>query len=69
VNSRSANSRLRRPQPSSTARIARSRLPLSGIGRLAEPAGFLCGEPISQPYAQLFDTLHAPNAGGKFRAE
>ena len=32
VNSRSANSRLRRPQPSSTANIARSRLPLSVLG-------------------------------------
>ncbi len=71
VKSRSANSRRRSPQPSNTARIARSRFPLSvfRVWRLPEATGFLGREPVPKPHTQLLGTFHTPDTGGEFGTE
>jgi hypothetical protein len=66
VKPRSANSRRRSPQPSNTARIARSLFPLSMFRgrRLPEATGFLGREPVPKPHTQLLGTSHTPDTGG-----
>jgi hypothetical protein len=61
----------RSPQPSKTARIARSRLPFNvfGSGALPLAANFLSREPVSKPHAQLLDASHASDTRGKFGTE
>jgi hypothetical protein len=73
VNSRSASSRRRSPQPSKIARIARSRWPLAlqslCIRTLPKAARFVCGEPITEPHAQLLGAFDSPDAGCQLWAE
>ena len=58
------------PQPSKTARIARSRFPLTCWERVPVRTASLFGrEPVSKPHSLLLDVLHAPNAGIEFRSE
>jgi hypothetical protein len=61
----------RSPQPISSARMARSRLPRTLCAReaLQQPLGLLGGQPVADPHPKALSTLHATNASSKFRAQ
>jgi hypothetical protein len=65
-----ASSDRRRPYPKSTPRIARSRFPESlDRWRLHQGSPLSCGEPLTQPYAELLYATHPFDSGLKFRAQ
>src|ERR1035441_2604811 len=66
-----ATSARRRPQPSSIAKTARSRLPFSvcSSGARNSRRHSIHGQPITQPNAELLGPFHSLDASGQFRTE